>query len=257
MEILKAVAGDFAALAALAEVEGWNYSVEDFLDLERAGCVTNLIARQGEGLAGMITLFDYGEIGWISNVLVERSLRGTGIGHALFQEAVRLFNGKRTIALFSYQNSKGFYLKEGMRYDKDFSYVKFLGGRGGSAREGPDPENAISMDSSVFGYSRKGLLNVMLSKGRIIYPKEGSGFAILRPDPHEATVGPVVAEDKNVGKELLYAAFNMLGAGSFAVVTDSGLERVEEVLKVSRMYLGEKPLTDFGRAFAFAGLEFG
>jgi GNAT superfamily N-acetyltransferase len=257
MEIQKAEAGDFTALAALTEKEGWNYSVEDFLDLEKAGCATNLIAKKEGTLAGMITLFDYGEIGWISNVLVERSVRGTGIGEAMFQEAVRWFSGKRTIELFSYQSSKGFYLKEGMKYDRDFSYVRFTGGRGGSAREGSGSNTITEMDQSVFGYARGGLLKVILDKGRIIYPTEGKGFAILRPDPHEATIGPVVAEDRRAGEELLYAAFNMLGVGSFAVIPEDNLEGVEEVLKVSRMYLGEKPKTDFERAFAFAGLEFG
>jgi GNAT superfamily N-acetyltransferase len=257
MEFKKASPADYPALAAMAEGEGWNYSVEDFSDLEETGCATNMIAVRGGAIIGMITLFDYGETGWISNVLVERSVRGTGIGEAIFDEAVRRFEGKRTIALFSYQNSKGFYIKQGMKHDRDFSYVRFTGGVAGSAREGPDSEVVMGMDRSVFGYSRRGLLKVMLNKGRIIYPTNGMGFALLRPDPHEATVGPVVAEDARWGKQLLYAAFNMLGVGSLATVHDSSLKGVEEVLKVSRMYLGEKPQTDFGKAFAFAGLEYG
>ncbi|MDD1766769.1 MAG: hypothetical protein LUQ00_02505, partial [Candidatus Methanomethyliaceae archaeon] len=88
-------------------------------------------------------------------------------------------------------------------------------------------------------------------------PFEGRGFALLRHDPKEAVVGPVVADDRGAGLRLLYAAFNALGIGSTAVLPDAGIGGVEEIFPVSRVYLGEKPPTDYGRVFAFAGLEFG
>jgi GNAT superfamily N-acetyltransferase len=257
MEIGQGSPADYPALAALTEAEGWNYSVKDFQDLDLSGCGKTLVAKQDGSPKGMVTIFDYGDVGWISNLLVYRPLRGKGLGSELLRECVRQFGGKRTIALFSYQESKRFYLKEGMKQDRDFSYVKFVGGRKGSAREGALSEGMYNMDERAFGYRRKGLLRMLMGNGHIICPSKGPGFAILRPDPVEATVGPVVAEDGEAGLELLYASFNILGIGSHAVVPEGELEGVQELFRVSRLYYGEKPFTDFSLVKAFSGLEFG
>lgn len=257
MEIRRADPADFPALAALTEAEGWNYTVGDFKDLDLSGCAKTLVATKSGVQKGMATIFDYGEAGWIANLLVDRSLRGMGMGRELLKECVRQLRGKRTIALFSYQESKRFYLKEGMKYDRDVAYVKFIGGRGGSAMDGAPSENMCAMDERSFGYKRRGLLKMLMGNGHVICPSKGAGFAILRPDPAEAIVGPVVAEDRETGLELLYASFNILGIGSHAVVLDGYLEGVQELFKVSRLYYGEKPFTDFSLVTAFSGLEFG
>jgi len=257
MEVRTAIPTDYPALADLTRREGWNYSVEDFTALDRAGCAKTLVAAQSGAVRGMITILDYGSVGWISNVLVDKSLRGKRVGEELLQEGVRQLREKRTIALFSYQDSKKFYLKEGMKYDRDFCYVRFTGGGHGAAREGTLTEAVFGLDERSFGYTRRGLLKMLAESSRLAYPLRGEGFAILRPDPTEATVGPVVAENREEGMELLYASFNMLGKGSYAVVPDANIEGVQEVFRVSRMYYGEKPFMNPRMTFAFSGLELG
>lgn len=257
MEIRRADFQDYGALVSLTELEGWNYSLQDFLDMEATGCTTTFVAV-GEGkVKGMITVMDYGQVGWISNMLVEKASRGKKLGGDLLEEGIKALEDKRTITLFAYMDAKRFYLRHGFRCDRDFPLVRFIGGRKGSAREGGSTEEVFAMDEECFGFNRRGLLRMLMGKGRTLLPPSGAGYAIVRPDPREALVGPVVAEEKGSGMELLYAGFNMLGTGSLAVVPDGKIDGVEEVIRVSRLFLGERPSTDFARVFAFAGLEFG
>ena len=258
MEIRRAVAGDYPKLEALAEREGWNYRLEDFLDLDRTGCATTLVTVLEGAVRGMVTLMDYGGIGWISNMLVEGEYRGRRVGGDLLHEGVRWLGAKRTIALFSYGETVGYYLKQGFKLERDYVMVKYLGGHAGSrGPEEPSFENIVSMDSQVFSARRGGLLRVLAGKGKAFSPPQGKGFALVRPDPMEPTVGPVLCDDASAGKELLYSAFNFLGAGAVGVMVGDALEGFEVVGRAYRLYVGEPPQTDTGVALAFAGLEFG
>ncbi|HPC28509.1 MAG TPA: GNAT family N-acetyltransferase, partial [Candidatus Methanomethylicus sp.] len=102
MEIGAASPKDFPALVRLTSGEGWNYTERDFAALWSTGCMENLVARDGKGVAGMVTVLDYGEVAWLSNVVVRGDMRGRGIGRALLGEAVSRNGGKRTISLLSY-----------------------------------------------------------------------------------------------------------------------------------------------------------
>ena len=257
MEIRLATPQDYDRLAVMTEQEDWNYAREDFERMGATDCSRILVALDETGIIAMITVMDYGEIGWIANFMVDRCCRKRGVGKRLLHDAIRSFGEKRTITLFSTQGAKSFYLREGFKFDRDFYYVRFVGGKIGSAKEGEWRDEIPAMDRECFGYRRDGVLKTIAGAGRVLYPSKGRGFAMVRPDPREPTVGPVVADDPEEGLELLYAAFNLLGAGSVAVVPDPKIGGVEGVFSVSRLYLGESPPTDYGRVFAFAGLEFG
>jgi hypothetical protein len=258
MEIRKAIAGDYPRLEALAEREGWNYRLEDFLDLDRSGHATTIVADLEGAVRGMVTLMDYGDAGWISNMLVGGAAGAGGGGADLLQEGIRWLGGKRTIALFSYGETVGYYLKQGFKLERDYAVVKYLGGCEGSrGEEEPSFDTIVSMDSRGFSARRDGLLRVLTSKGKVFSPTNGKGFALARPDPVEPTVGPVVCENASAGKKLLYSACNCLGAGAMAVMVGEAVEGFEVVGRVNRLYLGEPPQTDTGVALAFAGLEFG
>jgi GNAT superfamily N-acetyltransferase len=247
---------DYDELVALIGQEDWNYRPEDFDLMERTGCAKTLVATNGR-ILGMVTVLDYGEIGWISNVLVEKDMRGRGIGRDLINAGVQHLEGKRTVALFSTQEAKAFYLREGFKFDRNFHFVRYAGGVRGAAKDLRWRDDSLEMDRECFGYRRAGLLRTLMGAGRALAPLQGRGFALLRHDPKEATVGPVVADDRGVGLKLLYAAFDALGVGCTAVLPEAGIDGVEEIFPVSRVYLGERPPTDYGRVFAFAGLEFG
>ncbi|MGC8936586.1 MAG: GNAT family N-acetyltransferase [Candidatus Methanomethylicaceae archaeon] len=253
---------DYESLVSLSENEGWNYEVEDFLIMERSGCSKTLVADHGE-IIGMITLFDYGEIGWISNLVVEEEWRKKGVGRSLLIEGIRTLGNKRTIALFSTEESLPFYLKSGLVADRDFYFVRFLGGEVGTVSRGEWSDSIEQMDTSCFGYRRGRLLKLLAESGSIVYPGDRDqnepqnqaveGFAILHPGAKESTVGPVISEDR----DFLYSAMGALGIGSTAVTPFPNPRYTETVFKVTLMYLGEKPKINLKKAMAFAGLEYG
>ena len=255
MIIRKASPKDFGQLVRLTAAEGWNYQIDDFVRLQETGCATTLVAADGENVCCMITVFDYGDIGWISNVLVGTKSRGEGLGKRLIEEGIDSLSKKRAITLFTYRHAIEFYLKLGFKHEADYHFAKFLGHKGGVAMraEGYD---LVPMDREFFGYYRPGLLRMLGGIGEVLSPARGRGFAICRPDPVEAAVGPVVAEDRDAGLELLYSALNRIGQGCTAVLPTM-VDGMEEIETVSRLFLGDKPLLDRSRVFALTGLEYG
>ncbi len=270
---------DYDDLVALTCLEGWNYTRDDFDALGRMRCARILVASEDRRVIGTLTLFDYGECGWISNVLVRRERRGEGIAGMLIARAVSLLEGKRTIALFAYQDRVGVYAKAGFRLDRQFAIVRLRGGGGGAGQAGiigPEKGRATAsalngkgtsawsrilgeiteMDRRCFGYCRPEVLGALLERGRVVYPAEGGGFAILRPDPVEPVAGPVVSGDRAAGASVLLSALGELGPRATAVVPLPCQEGTEEVFRVSRLYLGERPGPE-PEAIAYAGLEFG
>jgi GNAT superfamily N-acetyltransferase len=243
---------DYDRLISLSQEEGWNYELKDFLIMERSGCSKTLVAER-EGIIGMITLFDYGEIGWISNLLVEKRWRKIGVGRSLLMEGIRMLGRKKTIALFSTQESLPFYLKNGFAKDRDLYFVKFLGGLEGSVKKGGWSESIERMDRLCFGYRRGPLLRLLAESGSVVYPKEGEGFAIIRPGTMESSVGPVIYDDSG----FLYSAMSLLGVGSTAVTPYPDPRFAEIIFKATLMYLGDRPRIDYSKVQAFAGLEYG
>lgn len=244
--------GDHAQLLRLSEEVGWNYELNDFLIMERSGLSKTLVA-ECNGIIGMITVFDYGESGWISNLMVSKPWRERGIGMSLLLEGIRSLEGKRTIALFSTEESVPFYLKGGFTIDRDFYVIRLTHGNHGLVKKGAWNNSIELLDHKCFGHKRGPLLRLLAESGYIVYPEHGEGFAILRPSSKENTVGPVISEDE----EFLFSAMETLGIGSTAVTPSPNEGSARTLYKVTRMYIGEKPNTDYGLARAFAGLEYG
>lgn len=256
MILRKAKFRDYVRLKRLTDQDGWNYSEEDFSIFEETGCSETIVAVDDEGIIGMMTLFDYGGTGWISNLLVSKEWRETGVGEELLSKGLEIFEKKRTVSLFSTKEALDFYLKRGFNLEREFHFVRFRGGKTGTAEESGH-QDVFHMDRECFGYDREGVLRVLIKRGKVLYPSRGRGFAILRPNPRELAVGPVISWDKKAGLDLLYNSLSFLGANATAVLPSLDIAGVEEIYKVFRLYRGERPRTDYRRVFAFAGLEFG
>lgn len=250
LNIRLAIHEDYKELLELSNEAGWNYEVEDFILMKESGLSKTLVAEKSN-IIGMITIFDYGQIGWISNLIVRENWRKKGIGSLLLREAIRLLFNKKTIALFSNQESIGFYLKNGFKIDREFYFVKF----NDDSKEynnliGDWDEDIYTMDYFCFGYNRRPLLKLMSSRGYII--RRNKEFAIIRPSSKETTVGPVISNDES----FLLVAMASSGKGSVAVTT-SYYKFVDIIYRVYRMYLGKPPYTYYPLVKAFAGLEYG
>lgn len=258
MIVRDATRGDFSLLVSLTAAEGWNYTLEDFYWMEGAGGKSLVALHDGE-IVGMATMFDYGEVGWISNLLVKHEDRGQGFGSAILAECLKRFSNKRTVALFSYQHSVGFYEELGFRSELDAHIVALEGGawEAKGRAEGRFGDWACELDRRCFGYDRPQVLMGLARKGSFIMPKRGLGFAIARKDPVEPTAGPVIAQDLESGRELLMAALASAGPNATALVLERGLNGLRYMGSVRRLYLGEPPKIDRKMAVAFAGLELG
>ncbi|MCS7097797.1 MAG: GNAT family N-acetyltransferase [Candidatus Methanomethyliaceae archaeon] len=256
LNIRLAMREDYEELLELSNEAEWNYEIEDFVLMNESGISKILVVERSNAIEksdiiGMITIFDYGQIGWISNLIVRENWRRKGIGSLLLREALKLLNGKKTIALFSKQESIGFYLKNGFKIDREFYFVRFNGnGKEYENLIGDWDEDIYIMDRFCFGYDRKPLLKLMMSRGYII--KRNREFAIIRPSPKESTIGPVISNNES----FLFIAMASSGKGSVAVTT-TYYDFVDIIYKVYRMYLGEPPYTYYPLVKAFAGLEYG
>lgn len=251
LKIRKAIHEDYEDLVKLSNEVNWNYEINDFILMEKSGISKTLIVEESD-IIGMITIFDYGKIGWISNLIVKEDWRGKGIGKLLLKEAIKLLNNKKTIALFSKQESIEFYLKNGFKIDREFYFAKLNNKFKNNKNEfkKSDWDDIIHiMDFLCFGYERLPLLKLMVNNGYVL--KRGIEFAIIRYGAKESTVGPVISNDES----LLFHAMNFLENST--TVTTSYYDFLKIIFKVTRMYMGDPPYTYYPLVKAFAGLEYG
>lgn len=85
--IRRAVAGDMPAVRALLAVAGLP------LDGVDEAFATGLVAEQASRIVGATAIEPYGPMGLLRSVVVEESLRGTGLGRRLVAEAETLATG--------------------------------------------------------------------------------------------------------------------------------------------------------------------
>ncbi len=261
MEIREADPKDFPELVLLTEKEGWNYNEDDFHWFSKVGGKT-LVAINEDEIIGMVTVFDYGGAGWISNLLVKPRERGHGIGGEILSECKRRLESKATIALFSYERSTDFYEANGFRIDIE-AYLVSLKDRDGIRRgkefviEAELEESMLQMDRECFGYERHMVIGELAKRGAVLKLEGYDGFAIVRKDPVEPSVGPVISGEIGAGNELLLASLEFAGPNAKAVVLEEGLGFLNYEERIRRLYLGAPPKIDRSRAVAFAGLELG
>ncbi len=259
MEIRQAAPKDFRILVSLTASEGWGYTEDDFQWFDRVGGKTLVAANESE-IVGMVTTLDYGNVCWISNLLVKLKERGHGIGTEILSECMRLFGKRKSLSLFSYERSADFYEANGFKSDLEAYLVSPMGcnrGRSTGVVEAKLDGAVLEMDRACFGFVRPLVIHGLAEKGVILKLEGGGGFAIVRKDQIEPSAGPVIAGDRDLGHELLLAALEAAGPNSRAVVLERGIEGLNYQDKIRRLHQGAQPKIDLSMAVAFAGLELG
>jgi len=158
---------DFAL--GLADREGWDYDLADLRRLRRIfpeGC---FLAEYGGVKAGWVVVSTYGNLAWIGSLVVRDNLRGKGIGAALVDHAVRYARelGVKTVGLYSYRDSVGFYEKMGFKRDSVFNHVEGVGREAlaPTAMQRPrDVGDVVVFDRRYFQGNRKLLLETLLQE---------------------------------------------------------------------------------------------
>lgn len=196
----------------------WNQTEADWrrvLELQPDGCFVAELDGQGVGTT-CVSVF--GEIGWISMVLVEESVRGHGVGKRAMEHALEYLDrtGVPTARLDATPLGRPLY--ERLGFVVEYELARWTGVAQGEELH-PNIrllndlpiEMVVSLDRDATGTDRRRLLerlyqerpdamHVFLDCGQLI------GYRWLRRGSQFTQIGPAVAREASAGCALLDAA---------------------------------------------------
>jgi N-acetylglutamate synthase-like GNAT family acetyltransferase len=257
---------DLKFAVRITDTMGWNLIEEDFkffMQLEPDGCFVLLSDSERIGLA---TTVNFGEIGWIGNVIVDQNQRKQGAGSLLVEHCANYLRSKRveTVSLYAYIDRIHFYERLGFQYDSEFTVLKGKGFSSlvkASLKEAAkkDAQKIIDYDCSCFGASRGKLLEpILFDPDNLCYisieDRRISGYAAAKVYGQTAEIGPLVCPlgRNDLAIDLLKAILHRLSGlevsmclpkkehAIFNMLTDAGFK---ENFLVARMFSG-RPLVE-------------
>ena len=198
----------------LKEQAGWNQTRADwlrFLALEPEGCFVAELEGRPVGTTVTTVL---GSVGWIAMVLVERSVRGQGIGTGLVEHAIGHLESRpvRTIRLDATPLGRPLYEKLGLVPEYDLTRWEGL-----APALATDPRvqpvsgdllpEIVELDCRATGTDRARLIGQLHSQWpeamRVVCLPSGlAGYATFRPGSLAAQIGPAVATGPEAGVAL-------------------------------------------------------
>jgi GNAT superfamily N-acetyltransferase len=275
---------DLADGLRLSRASGWNQTREDWRLLLSLGPGLFRVAVEGGRIVASGGAVRYGEaLAWICMILVDPERRGYGIGTRIFEDvlartesAVRV-DGLRAVGLDATPPGRGIYLQRGFRDGPGLLRMRVER----EAAEGrPDTvrplapqhlEAVLSVDRGVFGADRGAVLRWAFASAPELawVAREGervTAYCFGRHGDHSDHVGPVVAQDPPLARDLVLACLSR--PRSRPLIVDARVEPVwlaalgelgfREQRPFTRMYLGAaRPASEPGRELAVFGPEFG
>ena len=263
----------------LANQEHWDYDFKDVRRLQLLfpkGC---FVAEWAGVEGGWIVACTYGCLMWISSLVVVNRLRGKGIGAALVDHAVKYARdlGARTVGLYSYDQSVGFYEKMGFKRDSVFEYVEGVGREtctSSTAEQVEDLKEVIAFDHRYFPGDRTSLLKLLHKESPSLLFKSGeteiSGYiAGTSFSDNFALIGPWVCEAKrvNVAQQLFVSELEQVKSNRIGLTIPSQNLDVHRIVekygfqvkrRVLPMFSGAaEDLPSVGSIYAAAGLDIG
>jgi len=196
----------------------WNQMEADwqlFLQQSTEAC---LVATDNDQVVGTVTTIRYQDsFSWVGMVLVDPDFRRKGIGQQLLQEALQLLQSEETVKLDATPQGREVYLKLNFvdeyplsRMNRVLTEDIFHSTRARAIHK-EDLPSLIEFDSKIFGADRSSLLQWMWEKapGFAFLIEEGNeikGYAMGRYGHDFMHVGPVIAQNFSIAKELVLAA---------------------------------------------------
>jgi len=270
---------DFDFALDLANQEHWEYDLVDLERLFRLFPGGSLVAEHFGAKAGWVLVSSYGSLAWIGSLVVQADLRGKGVGAALLNRAVGYARerGARTVGLYSYSQSVGFYEKMGFTRDCDFEHIEGVRREHlpkASVQRPKDLDEVAKFDSRYFRGNRRRLLEALHREflDLFISQREADvlGYIAGKSFTNEAAeIGPWVCDVKHVevAEQLFASELNQLPSKRVSLTIPSQNTEVHRIVreygfrvkqKVVRMFLGsvtDLPLVD--GVYAAAGLDVG
>lgn len=270
---------DIATGLALCRSAGWNQLERDwkiFLALSPNGC---RVATQGNRIVGTATTVRYqNSFSWIGMVLVDATCQRQGIGMQLLKEALQILKDEDTIKLDATPAGRKVYLK--LDFIDEYSLVRMstmgfteqLKVSQARSMDKSDLGAVEEFDHKIFGAYRHELLEWMLEGAQhlayVVKEKnEILGYCLGRNGYKYTQIGPIVAKEPAVAKDLLAAALN--NCMGHPVIVDALYlqpEWIEWLTSIGftqqrpliRMYRGSNRFSGVPeKQFAILGPEFG
>ncbi|WP_230987394.1 GNAT family N-acetyltransferase [Allorhizobium terrae] len=205
----------------LSRAESWPHRPEDWLMVHQLS--KGAVATDGKGrVVGTIFVSPFGDdFATINMVIVDKSMRGLGLGRKLMERAFELA-GKRPLRLIATKEGLPLYEKLGFvatgtirQHQGDVHTV--APPQGVEDMQAKDIAAVRALDHKAYNADRSALFDALLERGKFAVVRKGDeivGWAAIRPFGRGEVVGPVIAPDLETAKALI-AYFVSSRQGSF------------------------------------------
>ena len=270
---------DIPAGLSLCRAAGWNQLAREweiFLQQSPNKC---LVATENEKVVGTVTTMRYqNSFSWIGMVLVDPSYRRQGIGSQLLNKALQVLHQEETIKLDATPAGREVYLK--LNFVEEYHLSRMVLNRSeeklevsaARALHNTELDALEEFDCKIFGANRQPLLKWMLESAPqyaflVKEKNEIMGYCLGRNGHNFIHIGPVIAKNFTIAKDLVSAALNntlgssvIIDALHFDKECMSWLTSIgfTEQRAFTRMYHGSNHFPGLPeKQFAILGPEFG
>jgi GNAT superfamily N-acetyltransferase len=190
---------------------GWNQTLDDwrrFLALEPEGC---FVAEADGRPAGTTVACIFGHVAWVAMVLVDKALRGQGIGTRLMEHALGWLDRRRvpTVRLDATPLGRPIYLKLG--FVEEYELARYVG-QVSNLSDDPvrstgwkpvlrDLDAICRLDALATATPRQRLLEAFFDGQRS--GNTAAAYVMYRPGCHAVQIGPAVALEEPSGRALV------------------------------------------------------
>lgn len=277
LRIRTMTADDLALADRLRAEAGWNQTFADwqrFQALEPDGC---FVGEWDGRPAGTTVACVFGSVAWVAMVLVDKTLRGQGIGTRLMEHALAWLErrGVPSVRLDATALGRPIYLKLGFVEEYELARLEAaapqpLAPRADACQPG-GVEEICRLDFEATATPRRRLLEDFYrcqpSSARVWRSGEAAtAYLMHRPGSRAAQIGPGVAADASAGAALADWALSECGAGRVFVdiplvnapaVAWAAARGFSEQRRFVRMCRGPRVADDPQRIWASSGPEMG
>lgn len=270
-----ATLSELSLILSWAADEGWNPGLNDaeaFFAADPTGFFV-AVDGQDEPIASISVVNHTADFAFLGLYIVRKEFRGRGIGLGLWRHALR-HAGSRTVGLDGVEAQQENYRASGFAYSG--ATTRFTGrlterlGRDIHIVDPQDIPTLIQMEAAASGVSKPNYSRPWFagSRNRTTFVKRNQstiiGFCTIRICQSGAKIGPLVAADMDVARELIAHAATGIGGPISMDVPDRSISLIELCQKMgwqpgfqtARMYKGEFDASGH-RCFAVTSLELG
>ncbi|PLX82270.1 MAG: hypothetical protein C0617_14160 [Desulfuromonas sp.] len=191
MEIRTSKDSDWEVFLRWTRREGWRVPAQE-LELYRGPLAGSAFVLRADGeVRGLVTAVSHERSGWVGNLIVPAAYRGRGYGGLLFDHATDVLErrGAQGIWLTASVLGHPIYEKRGFQtIDSVVRWVRRDSTPSGGAKPTARPEALFREDARVWGESRRGLLEPLARRGRVLTC--GQSVALLQEGVDFQVFGP-------------------------------------------------------------------